>query len=256
VVLDRSGPVEGVTVTSLGRQARTGPDGEFVMRFAFAPKGEVKLAVLTEELRWGFSFPAIADGETATSGQAVLGSFPLTVRVVDADGKPAPAMLALQGPSLNAHEVATGRDGEARFTRFIEGVFRVTARAENFLTLEETVRVPDEDSLLFRLPPMGRLDVRTVDAEGRAVSGYGVSVFTWKGDSEPPADFGKFTANAWTLSHTTDRDGRAVLEKVPAGTVYVSVARRGWHPKPKRIEPQRVRLEMGETATLNFTIDR
>ncbi len=261
-VLDRSGPVEGIAVDCRGPQSRTGPDGAFVLRLALAPKGDISLGVVSEGLRWMYRFPGLGNGETSWSGQVVLGSFPLRVRVVDADGHPVRATLALEGkgpgdkPSLHAYNVATGQDGEVRFERFVEGVFEVSARVENFLTLRRSVRVPAEDSLLFRLPPTGRLIVRTVDEKGRPASGYRVNVRAWKGNREPPADPRAFAENAWILSHMTDLQGRAVFTNVPTGHIAVYVGKTGWNPKPKLIQPKRIRLGTGHTETLTFTVER
>ena len=206
--------------------------------------------------------PGFGDGETSWSGQVVLGSFPLKVRVVDMNGDPVPATLAIEGrgpggtPSLHDTNVATGQDGEVRFTRFVEGVFQVSVRLGNFLTLRKSVRIPTEDSLLFRLPPTGRLIVQTAGEKGRPVSGYRVHVLAWKGEHEAPEDPRAFAENSWSLSHMTDLQGRAVFTRVPSAPITVSVRRSGWHPKPKRIEPQRIRLETGQTETLAFTVPR
>ena len=103
----------------------------------------------------------------------------------------------------------------------------------------DTAKAPDPVSAVFRLRiPAGDVEIRKTSDDGNGVSGIGFTAVSEDGA---------------VLSAVTDANGAAVLEGLPAGTVWTVSEDAATVPEAYRTAPdQTVTVTAGETASLRF----
>lgn len=236
-VLVQGEPAAGIEVACRRAVARTAADGSF--RLSLDEAGVAGIGGrLTFRHRGLFLSSRDLTEEVLPDG-IHLGSIPLEARCIDlraigVDGRPAAALLRLEGRGiLQSHEppvAVPAADGELREQWFPLGAHEVSAQFADDAVARAAVTVtPDEPAgpIVLRAQPGGRLALRVIDARGRPVGGVTVDVFAW-GRNTPAPDSGARLcagrdpeAGQWFVH--TDRDGAAMV-RVPAGPVLAFVA--------------------------------
>jgi hypothetical protein len=268
-VADHAGPVPNLRVRTTRGKKVTDAAGQLTIQTAFPWTGKVLFWVSVDGLEWMFAFPGMTVDQREWTGEIRLGRHSVTIRTVDAEGKPLPAKIWLGStgfPSVppyvrvSSSNVGTGLNGEATFSRFLEGEYQLGVTFEGGLGLSRTFQVPLDDPIVMAAPPTGRLEVEATGRTGKPVSGVTLIAHVWKGEGEVPDDLVRFRNEAWHVQATTDANGRAVLPRVPAGEVLLERSTRARFGPTRsddtEIDPLRFHLEAGQAKAASVSVRR
>jgi len=258
-----AGPLAGVAVSAGARPGkRTGPDGGFEFRSAFAWTGFVTFRVSVEGIRWHVPFPAMADGDTAWDGEILLGTETLTIRTPAADGGPARAEVGLRsevrGNPVDGvarvidARVASNAHGEARLRRLLPGRYTGHVEFASGLRIPFAVTLPADGAITIREPETAALRVTVLDPGDRPVAGARVTVRTWIGPGAAPSDDDAILARGAGAERTTGEDGTVRFEAAAAGEAVVVAGMLG--PRLGGPGPVRERVRIGAAGPNAVTL--